>query len=69
MILSSALLGARQVYMRYLVQTVDPVRTVVWQMAWSVPLFLLFELSIWLSSFMEKRWGLTDTTSRWSTEE
>ena len=41
MILSSALLGARQVYMRYLVQTVDPVRTVVWQMAWSVPLFLL----------------------------
>ncbi len=41
MILSSALLGARQVYMRHLVQTVDPVRTVVWQMAWSVPLFLL----------------------------
>jgi drug/metabolite transporter (DMT)-like permease len=27
--------------MRYLVQSVDPVRAVVWQMAWSVPLFLI----------------------------
>lgn len=41
MMLSAFLLGFRQVYTRWLVQNVDPVRTVVWQMAWSVPLFLL----------------------------
>lgn len=41
MVLSAFLLGYRQVYTRWLVQTVDPARTVVWQMAWSVPLFLL----------------------------
>ncbi|MBL8232807.1 MAG: DMT family transporter [Bryobacterales bacterium] len=41
MVSSAALLGVRQVYTRYLVQTVDPVRAVVWQMAWSVPLFLV----------------------------
>jgi len=41
MILSSALLGFRQVYTRSLVQTIHPTRAVVWQMAWSVPLFLL----------------------------
>jgi len=40
MMLSAFLLGFRQVYTRWLVQNVDPVRTVVWQMAWSVPLFL-----------------------------
>lgn len=40
MILSSLLLGVRQVYTRWLVQRIDPARTVVWQMAWSVPLFL-----------------------------
>lgn len=40
MVASAFLLGYRQVYTRALVQTIDPVRTVVWQMAWSVPLFL-----------------------------
>jgi drug/metabolite transporter (DMT)-like permease len=34
------LLGVRQVYIRWLVQHIEPTRTVVWQMAWSVPLFL-----------------------------
>jgi O-acetylserine/cysteine efflux transporter len=38
---SSCLLGIRQVYTRWLVQGMDPVRTVIWQMAWSVPLFLV----------------------------
>lgn len=41
MVLSAFLLGYRQVYTRWLVQSVDPVRTVIWQMAWSVPLFFL----------------------------
>lgn len=41
MVLSAFLLGFRQVYTRWLVQNVDPVRTVIWQMAWSVPLFLV----------------------------
>jgi len=41
MMLSAFLLGYRQVYTRWLVQNVDPARTVIWQMAWSVPLFLL----------------------------
>ena len=41
MVLSAFLLGFRQVYTRWLVQNVDPVRTVIWQMAWSVPLFFL----------------------------
>ena len=40
LILSAVLLGVRQVYTRWLVQHIDPTRTVVWQMAWSVPLFL-----------------------------
>lgn len=40
LILSSLLLGIRQVYTRWLVQDVNPTRTVIWQMAWSVPLFL-----------------------------
>lgn len=40
MVLSAFLLGYRQVYTRWLVQSVDPVRAVIWQMAWSVPLFL-----------------------------
>ena len=48
-----------------LLPTVDPVSLALEV----VPLLVLFELSIWLSSFMEKRWGLTDETSRWSTEE
>lgn len=41
MVLSAFLLGYRQVYTRWLVQAVNPVRTVIWQMAWSVPLFLV----------------------------
>ncbi len=40
LILSALLLGVRQVYTRWLVQRIEPARTVVWQMAWSVPLFL-----------------------------
>lgn len=40
LILSAVLLGVRQVYTRWLVQHIEPTRTVVWQMAWSVPLFL-----------------------------
>lgn len=41
MVSASFLLGVRQVYTRWLVQSVDPVRSVVWQMLLSVPLFLL----------------------------
>ena len=40
LILSAVLLGIRVVYTRWLVQHIEPTRTVVWQMAWSVPLFL-----------------------------
>lgn len=39
-VVSTALLGFRQVYTRWIVQSVDPVRTIVWQMLWSMPLFL-----------------------------
>lgn len=41
MVVSAFLLGYRQVYTRWLVQTMNPVRTVIWQMAWSVPLFFV----------------------------
>ncbi|MFN7921382.1 MAG: DMT family transporter [Bryobacteraceae bacterium] len=41
MVGSASILGARQVYTRWLVQRVDPVRTIVWQMLLSVPLFLV----------------------------
>lgn len=40
LIVSAVLLGVRQVYTRWLVQQIDPARTVVWQMVGSVPLFL-----------------------------
>jgi drug/metabolite transporter (DMT)-like permease len=40
LIASALLLGIRQVYTRWLVQHIEPTRTIVWQMAWSVPLFL-----------------------------
>ncbi len=40
-IASSILLGIRQVYTRWLVQSIHPVRSVVWQMGISVPLFLV----------------------------
>lgn len=49
MVLSAFLLGYRQVYTRWLVQKVDPARTVVWQMIWSVPLFLFIA---WISEPM-----------------
>jgi len=39
LVLSALLLGIRQVYTRWLVQHIEPTRTVIWQMAWSVPLF------------------------------
>jgi sec-independent protein translocase protein TatC len=39
-----------------LLPTVDPVSLALEV----VPLLVLFELSIWLSSFMEKRWGLDE---------
>ncbi len=41
LIASAFLLGGRTVYTRWLVQTVHPVRAVVWQMAFSLPFFLL----------------------------
>jgi len=44
MVISAVLLGVRQVYTRWLVQKVDPARSIVWQMALSVPLFLLVAL-------------------------
>jgi O-acetylserine/cysteine efflux transporter len=44
LILSAVLLGVRQVYTRWLVQHIEPTRTVVWQMAGSVPLFLAIAL-------------------------
>jgi sec-independent protein translocase protein TatC len=47
-----------------LLPTVDPVSLALEV----VPLLLLFELSIWLSAFMEKRWDLVDETSRWAVE-
>ena len=45
LILSAVLLGVRQVYTRWLVQQIDPARTVVWQMLGSVPLFLLIAVA------------------------
>lgn len=47
-----------------LLPTVDPVSLVLE----TVPLLLLFELSIWLAGFMEKRWNLVDEPSRWAVE-
>jgi sec-independent protein translocase protein TatC len=47
-----------------LLPTVDPVSLALEV----VPLFLLFELSIWLSAFMEKRWDIAEERSRWAVE-
>jgi sec-independent protein translocase protein TatC len=47
-----------------LLPTVDPVSLALEV----VPLLLLFELSIWLATFMEKRWDLVDEPSRWAAE-
>ncbi len=44
MILSSILLGIRQVYTRWLVQGTHPARAVVWMLLWSIPAFLLGSL-------------------------
>jgi sec-independent protein translocase protein TatC len=47
-----------------LLPTVDPVSLALEV----VPLLLLFELSIWLSAFMEKRWNIVEERSRWAVE-
>lgn len=47
-----------------LLPTVDPVSLALEV----VPLLILFELSIWLSSYMEKRWDIAEQKSRWSIE-
>jgi Sec-independent protein secretion pathway component TatC len=45
-----------------LLPTVDPV-----SLAFEVvPLLALYFLSVWLATYMEKRWDLADQTSRWS---
>jgi sec-independent protein translocase protein TatC len=44
-----------------LLPTVDPVSLALEV----VPLLILFELSIWLSAFMEKRWKLDESSSRY----
>jgi sec-independent protein translocase protein TatC len=45
-----------------LLPTVDPVSLALEV----VPLLLLFELSIWLATVMEKRWDIVEQKSRWS---
>jgi sec-independent protein translocase protein TatC len=47
-----------------LLPTVDPVSLALE----FFPLLFLFEFSIWLASFMEKRWDLVDEPSRWAIE-
>ncbi|HUQ23231.1 MAG TPA: twin-arginine translocase subunit TatC [Gaiellaceae bacterium] len=47
-----------------LLPTVDPVSLALE----FFPLLFLFEFSIWLSSYMEKRWDLVDEPSRWAVE-
>ena len=47
-----------------LLPTVDPVSLALE----FFPLLLLFEFSIWLASFMEKRWEITEERSRWAVE-
>lgn len=41
LVISALLLGIRMIFTRWLVQHVEPTKTVIWQMAWSVPLFFL----------------------------
>lgn len=53
---SSILLGIRQVYTRWLVQRIHPVRSVVWQMGLSLPLFLIFALITEPASSGPLRW-------------
>ena len=47
-----------------LLPTVDPVSLALEV----VPLLILFELSIWLATIMEKRWDIVDEPSRWAVE-
>jgi sec-independent protein translocase protein TatC len=47
-----------------LLPTVDPVSLALEV----VPLLILFELSIWLATLMEKRWDIVDERSRWAVE-
>ena len=47
-----------------LLPTVDPVSLALE----FFPLLFLFEFSIWLASFMEKRWDIVDERSRWAVE-
>jgi sec-independent protein translocase protein TatC len=47
-----------------LLPTVDPV-SLAFE---TIPLVALFELSIWLSAYMEKRWGVTTIKQRWTDE-
>lgn len=47
-----------------LLPTVDPVSLALE----FFPLLFLFELSIWLAGFMEKRWDLVNEPSRWAVE-
>ncbi len=46
MVFSANLLAIRVIYTRRLVQSADPERPVIWQMAWSLPIFLA--LAVWL---------------------
>ena len=55
---------ALMVVFAVLLPTVDPVSLVLE----AAPLILLFELSIQLASFMEKRWDIADQKSRWAVE-
>jgi sec-independent protein translocase protein TatC len=45
-----------------LLPTVDPVSLALE----TIPLLILFEFSIWLSAYMEKRWNVTTLRDRWS---
>jgi sec-independent protein translocase protein TatC len=47
-----------------LLPTVDPVSLALE----FLPLLFLFEFSIWLASFMEKRWDIVEERSRWAVE-
>jgi sec-independent protein translocase protein TatC len=55
---------ALMVVFAVLLPTVDPVSLVLE----AAPLILLFELSIQLAGFMEKRWDIADQKSRWAVE-
>ena len=55
---------ALMVVFAVLLPTVDPVSLVLE----AAPLILLFEFSIQLAGFMEKRWDIADQKSRWAAE-